>query len=130
MLFYLWPSISIYFFFQWSTLFDSFGDRRKATSSYLVLKHNMDKWLNKPRFNPSLEQWPVGSRSGRRGDNMSEIKTPQVSKTLLNILADLLCSVWSWFFLWFPIFSKIFGTVQSAPTATCSTKDFAFLFGA
>ena len=39
-----------------------------GTSTYLDPKHNVGRWRNKPRFNPSLEQCPVGGLGSRRGD--------------------------------------------------------------
>ena len=79
-MFYLWPSTSIYFFFEWSTLSDLFRDR----ISYLDLKHSVDRWLNKPRFYPSLVQWPVSGLGSRQGDIF----------TLKTFLFVFLISIW------------------------------------
>ena len=67
--------------------------------------------------------------------SLSETKSPQVSKTLLYIIAKL-WSKWSQFFLWFPmlpIFSQYFVTVPHAPnntgiTVTLTFHRFIYLF--
>ena len=62
-LFCLWPSTSIYF-----SLNDQPCQMSLAISKKRNLNHNVGWWLNKPRFNLSLEQWPIGSLDSRWGD--------------------------------------------------------------
>ena len=63
------------------------------------------RWLKKPRFNPSLEQWPTGSLSSQQDDKLSFFINP------LYISVYKFCFIY-WFYCYFVPFPSLLLSVD------------------